>query len=94
MKKSYQLIKGDVGSAVGKSFWEGIWGERGLLPKLKLLIWRGVHNALPVRGVLGARISSISVLYPLCLTEPETVEHSLFGCQFARMTWWASLLNI
>lgn len=94
VKKAYQLIKGDVGSAADKSFWEGIWGERGLLPKLKLLIWRGVHNALPVRGVLGARISSISVLCPLCLTEPETVEHSLFGCQFARMAWWASPLNI
>lgn len=94
IKKAYQLLKGDVGLETDKRFWEGIWKNNGILPKLKLFLWRCVHRALPVRGVIGARIQTVPVTCQLCNCEAETVEHAIFRCGFAKSVWLNSPLNL
>lgn len=38
VKKAYQLVRGDSGIDSDKVFWERVWGEKGLLPKLKTFV--------------------------------------------------------
>ncbi|XP_078157456.1 uncharacterized protein LOC144553231 [Carex rostrata] len=94
VKKAYQLIKGDVGVEADKWFWEEIWKNNDIIPKLKLFLWRCVHRALPVRGVIGVRIQDVPVTCQLCNCEAETVEHAIFRCGFAKSVWLSSPLNL
>lgn len=90
VKKTYQLIRGEIMQGTDRKFWEWVWKGTNLPPKLKLLLWRAVHGALPVRAVLAARIRQLSHLCPLCGGESETVMHALFHCQFAKRAWLVS----
>lgn len=94
VKKAYQLLKGDSGNVRDKKFWSAVWGAQELAPKLKLFIWRCVSNALPVRGIIGARIQTISTVCQRCGLVPETIEHMLFTCDFSRAAWLASPLTL
>lgn len=53
-----------------------------------------MNNALSVRGVIGDRIGTVPTTCQLSNPAPESVEHMLFGCDFARAAWWASFLNL
>lgn len=93
-KRAYQMLKGDTGNAIDKKFWGSIWKAKGLSPKLKLFLWRCINQAIPVRGVLGARIATIPTTCQLCNHEVESIEHALFTCDFAKEAWWASELTL
>lgn len=43
---------------------------------------------------MGARISTIPTTCLLCNMQPETVEHALFWCDFARIAWRNSSLSL
>lgn len=94
VKKAYQLVRGSNMQGTDKKFWEWVWKGTNLPPKLKLFLWRSVHGALPVRAVIAARIRHTSHLCQLCGTEPETVMHALFHCQFAKRAWLVSTLPL
>lgn len=94
VSKAYQLVRGEMGNPSDKDFWMGIWNLKGLLPKLRLFLWRCACNALPVKSILNARIQSIQPLCQLCNCHDETIRHALFDCNFARVCWAASGLGI
>lgn len=94
VKGAYKMLKGDVGTEADKDYWKAIWNFKGLTPKLKLFIWRCTSNALPVQGVIGARIGGVPSVCQLCKQAPETVEHMLFHYDFSRAAWLASPLTL
>ncbi|KAG2333953.1 hypothetical protein Bca52824_005133 [Brassica carinata] len=64
---------------------EDIW-KLNIPPKMKLLLWKASHNALPVSERLAARQI---IPNPKCINceEAETVIHMVFLCPSAREVW-------
>lgn len=84
------MLKGTVIGGPDKEFWEWVWRDITITPKLKVFIWRGVNSALPVMTVLSARIRHLSPLCPICKNHSETIMHALFLCEFAQRSWLIS----
>lgn len=61
-------------------------------PKVKHFIWRCLSNCLPVAGNLAHRHLSKDARCTNCDANVETVNHMLFKCHFARLTWALSLI--
>ncbi|XP_050238455.1 uncharacterized protein LOC126687946 [Mercurialis annua] len=70
--------------------WTSLW-HAFLPPKIRLFIWRCLHNALPVGELLLQRFH-IESHCPHC-QESETIMHMLFSCPFARQVWFLSSLS-
>ncbi|KAF3339924.1 zinc-binding in reverse transcriptase [Carex littledalei] len=85
IKKAYQLMWGPLNDENDQQFWMWIWQEDTPMPKLKMFVWRCCWKALPVQAVLAARIRTLSPLCKLCERENETIMHSLFFFDFARL---------
>jgi ribonuclease HI len=74
--------------SVPHPIWKKIWNLK-LPGKIKIFIWRCVHNAIPCFSVLANRhIGSISQC-PICKGGAEDVRHALFLCPRARAVWEA-----
>lgn len=84
VRKAYLLLKGIQEDGTDKSLWNWLWHNNHLSPKLKLFVWRCLHDALPVKAALSSRIQSINPLCQICNIEHETIAHTLFHCDRAR----------
>ncbi|KAI8020213.1 putative ribonuclease H protein [Camellia lanceoleosa] len=69
--------------------WKFVW-SLNLPPKLKHFVGRMYHNVLAIKKNLWRRRCAHSVVCPICLAEVETVEHLLFGYEWAKMVWFGS----
>ncbi|KAL7193561.1 hypothetical protein ACSBR2_025213 [Camellia fascicularis] len=69
--------------------WKFAW-SLNLPPKLKHFIWRIYHNALATKQNLWRRRCAHSAVCPICLSEVKTIEHLLFGCEWAKRVWFGS----
>lgn len=94
VKKAYQMLKGEQSEVHDKQFWNWLWSTTKLTPKLKVFIWRCIKGALPVMAVLSYRIRHISPICPICQTEPESIMHALFHCEFAKRAWFVSAIPL
>lgn len=94
VKKTYQLLKGEPSQHSDRSFWDRLWKDTGLTPKLKIFVSRCIKGALLVRAILSYRIRTLSPLCPLCQLVPETIMHTLFHCEFAKRAWLVSALPL
>ncbi|KAG7547885.1 Reverse transcriptase domain [Arabidopsis suecica] len=56
-------------------------------PKLKLLMWKAMQNALPVGENLKSRTILESARCIHCEAEEESVVHLFFTCEFAKEVW-------
>ncbi|CAL2270238.1 unnamed protein product [Prunus armeniaca] len=102
VKSGYHWIIGNIKRAqpnkiesshqVDKQVWKCIW-ECKTLPKIKLFMWHAVHGIVPTFASLFKGKLSPSPLCPLCHDFPESVEHVLFLCPWARKVWYASSLS-
>lgn len=54
--------------------------------KIKVFIWRSLHNGLPVGEQFTIRNIPVSTLCVRC-NEEESITHLLFGCSFAFKVW-------
>ena len=68
--------------------WRKIWSLR-FPRKIKIFLWRCLHNAIPCFCVLADRhIGSISQC-PICKSGAEDIKHALFNCMRAKAVWAA-----
>uniref|UniRef100_A0A803LRA3 Reverse transcriptase zinc-binding domain-containing protein n=1 Tax=Chenopodium quinoa TaxID=63459 RepID=A0A803LRA3_CHEQI len=70
--------------AENSTVWNRLW-KANIPPKIKLFGWRVLHESIAVRSSLSMRGMSVDSTCPCCGTEPETILHSLFLCQEARL---------
>lgn len=66
--------------------WKRIWKCKGITPRVKIFLWKGMHNALPTCAALEKRITSVTPLCKLCNSDTESVVHALFLCSHSRAT--------
>ncbi|KAJ1695518.1 hypothetical protein LUZ63_012216 [Rhynchospora breviuscula] len=95
LKKAYQLIAATPDITVFQpEVLKVIWHTQGLLPRIRLFLWKTMHNSLPLGDILGRRISNASRPCELCGSQAETISHALFTCPWARTLWIASSLGL
>ncbi|MCH81038.1 putative ribonuclease H protein [Trifolium medium] len=73
--------------------WTNLWQQK-IPPKYTHLIWRILHNALPVRNNLSIRGIKCNPLCPRCNSKVEDINHVFKGCIWAKQVWFASQINI
>lgn len=94
VKKAYQLLKVGQASGTDKAFWNWVWEEIQVIPKLKVFLRRAIQGALPVKVIIAVRIQHVSATCTLCNQDQESVTHCLFHCDFARRVWLISDLGL
>lgn len=56
-------------------------------PKIKMLIWRAISNAIPAGELLVRRGIRMDPVCQTCGFEGESINHILFTCSIARQVW-------
>lgn len=96
VKSGYDIIRGmekpstdmlSTSSGIDKRTWKIIW-QLNVSQKIKVFLWKAMHNILPVRDNLVRRRVVNSGRCPLCEQENETVEHALLFCPWTRPVWF------
>lgn len=69
--------------------WDKFWKIQ-VQDRLKLFMWKCLHSALPLRGLI-ARFQSLGAplltICPLCGMDIEYAEHLFINCQVACVVW-------
>lgn len=96
VKSAYHAIRNEArnqhacpSSSMGipKELWKLVWNAK-VPQKLKLFLWKAIHNILPVQENIYRKRISRTKECPLCMKEPETVEHVFFRCDWTRPVWF------
>ena len=69
-----------------KRMWIGIWSLQ-VPPKVKHMLWRALHEAIPTLLNLWKRKVVSSVTCPRCYSAFEDTIHSLWSCPALRVIW-------
>ncbi|XP_010480531.1 PREDICTED: uncharacterized protein LOC104759285 [Camelina sativa] len=70
---------------------ESLWKLR-TVPKIKTFLWRMLSGALAIAGRLASQGLTVDLRCMVCGASPETIAHTIFGCQIARQAF--ALANI
>jgi hypothetical protein len=73
--------------------WKKLW-SLNTIPRHKVLLWRIIQRAVPVRSELSKRGIPCNILCPRCLLKEETLDHTFMKCQHASKIWFGSKLGI
>lgn len=76
-------------SAVHKAVWMRIWKGGDIQPRVRIHIWKLIHDGLPLGQILRHRIGKGDSACATCGAVQEDVIHQLFTCPFARACWLA-----
>ncbi|KAJ4770274.1 Ribonuclease H-like superfamily protein [Rhynchospora pubera] len=77
-----------------RSLVKRIWHCKGLLPKVRIFLWKVVRAILPVDQIFVKRMRKQQQGCPICGYHSEDVVHALFKCQQARCIWLSSSMGI
>lgn len=94
-KQGYELLT-EMGNTTrvyeetAKRAWKRMWSWKGIIPRIKTFIWKGIHNGVPTAATLHNRIRTISPLCQRCANENKFLMHLLFFCDLSRATWFCS----
>ncbi|KAJ3684995.1 hypothetical protein LUZ61_014159 [Rhynchospora tenuis] len=67
-----------------------IWHCPGLLPRIRLFLWKLINNALPLKGTCASRLRQQISTCHVCEEGPDMALHALFHCPFAETYWFAT----
>jgi hypothetical protein len=73
--------------------WKKLW-SLNTIPRHKVLLWRIIQGAVPVRSELSKRGIPCNILCPRCLLQEETLDHTFMKCHYAAKIWFGSKLGI
>jgi zinc-binding in reverse transcriptase len=85
-KQGYQLLQTKVSTPTNETcpLFQKIWQWKLIPPRVKMFIWRTLHDALPTMHSLHKRINSISPRCQRCGSEDEYLMQVLFYCSMIR----------
>jgi hypothetical protein len=73
--------------------WNNIW-KAHVPPKQTHLIWRILHNAIPIKPNLISKGITCDSLCPRCNKATESIEHAFLHCEWVSQLWFSSPLTI
>ena len=68
---------------------EKVWQVK-TVPKIRVFLWKSLSAALPTADLISARGMKVDSRCQTCGEEPESINHMLFTCPFARLVWASS----
>lgn len=77
-----------------KSIWSRIWKGGDVQPRVRIHVWKLIHDGLPLGQILSHRIGKGDSQCATCGEVQEDVSHQLFTCPFARACWLAGPLAL
>lgn len=87
-------ISGQVsGMEEDEDMWKRVWYMRAPT-KIKMFLWRCLHEIIPVNRVLTHRHMPVDPICPLCGLAEETPSHMLLNCVRASKVWVLSPLQL
>ncbi|GER51708.1 RNA-directed DNA polymerase (reversetranscriptase)-related family protein [Striga asiatica] len=75
-----------TGAVIKKKMWTTTWNLQ-VKPKLKVFLWRCIHNSLPVAEKLNIKGIISSPLCCFCGENSENQTHIFFHCERAQIVW-------
>jgi hypothetical protein len=75
------------------TIWKKLWTLH-TVPRHKMLLWRILQEAIPVRSKLNHRGVQCDIICPRCLEREETSDHTFMHCHHAAKIWFGSKLGI
>ncbi|KAJ4786479.1 RNA-directed DNA polymerase (reverse transcriptase)-related family protein [Rhynchospora pubera] len=94
VKDGYQCAIMRMGRQENEVTWQYVWKWKGLVPKVKIFMWRVLTDGLPLAYNMHRRIHNISPMCARCNQENEFPTHCFFFCQGSRMVWFTGDLGI
>lgn len=88
-KSTYIIPDNNISGEVSTYQWDKIW-KINTLPKIQILLWFCCHRKIACNDVLNRHII-FSNSCPVYFSTPETIEHILRECEYAKDFW--SLVN-
>ena len=85
--------QGPSNSGMMESIWKKVWGL-DTIPRHKMLLWRILNNALPVRDNLQRKGINCSLLCPRCEAGIETINHLFSSCVHTKQELFGSQIGI
>ncbi|KAI8548093.1 hypothetical protein RHMOL_Rhmol07G0245500 [Rhododendron molle] len=76
-----------------KKLWEVVW-KLNIPHKVRHFWWRACSNSLATKENLMRRRCGSSKVCPICESFEESIEHTLFDCQWVRAVWFGCNLNL
>lgn len=73
--------------------WKVLWKMRAP-NKIRSFWWRVCRNSLASRENLFRRRCASSNICPVCESKPETIEHLLFDCEWAKTIWFSFNIRV
>ncbi|KAK2443916.1 Ribonuclease H superfamily protein [Trifolium repens] len=73
--------------------WKKLWMLK-TIPRHKMLLWRIIHEAIPVKNALNNRGIPCQTLCPRCFQKEETIDHIFMKCHHATRIWFGSKLGV
>lgn len=80
-------------SSQNNNIWKKLWALH-TIPRHKMIVWRILHNTLPVRTELNKRGVNCPPLCPRCYSNLETTNHIFMSCERTQRVWFGSQLSI
>jgi hypothetical protein len=101
VKTGYNILKHwkdteDPGSTHGNpnnTLWKNLWTLQ-TIPRHKIMLWRILQEAIPVKSALNQRGIQCQILCPCCFQKEETIDHIFMKCQHATKIWFGSKLGV
>jgi hypothetical protein len=75
------------------TLWKKLWMLH-TVPRHKMLLWRIMHEAIPVKSALNNRGIQCQTLCPRCFQKEETLDHIFMKCHYATRIWFGSKLGV
>jgi Reverse transcriptase (RNA-dependent DNA polymerase)/zinc-binding in reverse transcriptase/Endonuclease/Exonuclease/phosphatase family len=96
VKEGYSMMKaGPVDIRENeRRMWTLLWQVKGIIPRVRVFIWRACHNAIATTYEMHRRIHAIDPICPRCHGENEYIMHCLFFCPSSRAAWFVSDVSI
>lgn len=98
VKSGYtQALKSTVSNTAAPSssyappnaMWSRLWAIP-TAPKVRMFMWKVVKNWVACKQNLFRRKCGLNPLCPICDTENESIEHTLFRCPWTKAVWFGS----
>ncbi|KAM6596102.1 hypothetical protein CsatA_006626 [Cannabis sativa] len=74
-------------------WWKFFW-NLVLPPKIRIFVWKVLHNILPTAAALFKKKVLTSAECSLCASSWESIGHALFGCKHAKVIWKTSKFRL
>ncbi|KAI3982379.1 hypothetical protein MKX01_041217 [Papaver californicum] len=70
--------------------WRKFWATKRIAPKIKMFLWRAIHDGLGVLKRVGKYVEGVPTDCQIFHSAEECINHIILHCSFSQAVWFAS----